>query len=107
MDGLVSFPDALELLTSLEDDKEVVEVELLNPDCIGKPLRDICLPGDVLVLSIRRRDEVILPHGYHVLERGDHVTLVGEQSAIAEAATWVHGAPVDVQQSLDWRSEGH
>ncbi|HRX01867.1 MAG: cation:proton antiporter [Anaerolineae bacterium] len=107
MDGLISFPDALELLTSLEDDKEVVEVELLNADCIGRSLRDVRLPGDVLVLSIRRREEVILPHGYNVMERGDHITLVGEQSAIAEAAAWMHGAPVEVQHSLDWRSEGH
>ncbi len=107
MDGLVSFPDALELLTSLEDDKEVVEVELLSTECIGKSLRDMHLPGDVLVLSIRRRDEIILPHGYHVLERGDHITLVGEQNAVAEAATWVHGAPVELQQALDWRYEGH
>ena len=107
MDSLISFPDALELLTSLDDDKEVVEVELLNPVCIGKSLRDVTLPGDVLVLSIRRRDVVIVPHGSNVLQRGDHVTLVGEQSAIAEAAAWMHGGPVDMQRSGDWRSEGH
>ena len=107
IDGLISFPDALELLTSLEDDKEVVEVELLNPVCVGKSLRNLHLPGDVLVLSIRRRGEIILPHGTNIFERGDHVTLVGGQDAIGEAATWMHGAPVEMHRSGDWRSEGH
>ncbi|MEZ4767265.1 MAG: monovalent cation:proton antiporter family protein [Caldilineales bacterium] len=107
IDGLITFPDALELLTSLEDTKEVVEVELLNPACIGKFLRDVSLPGDVLVLSIRRGGEIVVPHGSNVLERGDHVTLVGEQDAIAEAAAWIHGAQIDTQRLGDWRYAGH
>lgn len=107
MDALISFPDALELLTSLEDDKEVVEVKLLNSLFVGKSLRDIHLPGDVLVLSIRRDKEIFVPRGAYVLERGDHVTLVGGQEAIAEAVASMHGAPVDLERKGDWRTEGH
>ena len=70
-------PDIYELLTRTDDNKEVSEVWLHNPLYDEMALRDIVLPGDVLILSIRRAGEFIVPRGNTQLEYGDHLTLVG------------------------------
>ncbi|MEA3335699.1 MAG: monovalent cation:proton antiporter family protein [Chloroflexota bacterium] len=85
MESLVRFPDAYFLLTAMDDDKDVVEIELRNPRCDGIMIRDMRLPGDVLVLAIRRRGELFVPHGDNRLMNGDHVTLLGTGEAVEEA----------------------
>jgi len=40
------------------------------------------LPGDVLVLAVRRNGELIISHGDTELECGDHLTLAGSLKAI-------------------------
>lgn len=70
-------PDIYELLTRTDDNKEVSEVWLHNPLYDDKALRELVLPGDVLILSIRRDGEFIVPRGNTQLEYGDHLTLVG------------------------------
>ncbi len=70
-------PDIYELLTRTDDNKEVSEVWVHNHDYGDKALRELVLPGDVLILSIRRDGEFIVPRGNTQLEYGDHLTLVG------------------------------
>ncbi|HBX69968.1 MAG TPA: hypothetical protein DEH25_11490 [Chloroflexi bacterium] len=70
-------PAAYELLTRLDDDKEVCEVVVLNPRFLDRPLRNIEFPGDLLVLAVRRQGELVVPHGDTRLAGGDHVTLLG------------------------------
>ena len=70
-------PDIYELLTRTDDNKEVSEVWMHNPAYGARSLRELELPGDVLILSIRRDGEFIVPRGNTQLEYGDHLTLVG------------------------------
>jgi CPA2 family monovalent cation:H+ antiporter-2 len=70
-------PAAYELLTRMDDDKEVCEVEVLNPRFLDQPLRQIEFPGDVLVLAVRRQGELVVPHGDTRLSAGDQITLLG------------------------------
>ena len=70
-------PDIYELLTRTDDNKEVSEVWVHNHEYGDKALRELVLPGDVLILSIRRDGEFIVPRGNTQLEYGDHLTLVG------------------------------
>jgi len=65
------------LLTRADDDKEVSEVEVCNGALAGKTLRQLTLPGDVLVLALRRDGELVVPHGNTQIGQGDHLTLVG------------------------------
>jgi Kef-type K+ transport system membrane component KefB/Trk K+ transport system NAD-binding subunit len=74
---LVRNPAAFALMTRTDDNKEMVEVVVGDGYCLGKTLRELNLPGDVLVLAVRRNGELLIPHGNTQLERGDHVTLVG------------------------------
>jgi CPA2 family monovalent cation:H+ antiporter-2 len=78
-------PAMYELLTRTDDDKEVTEVIVHNPSAVGQALRHLTLPGDVLILALRRNGELLVPHGDSVIEAGDHLTLVGSLSCINEA----------------------
>ncbi len=74
---LVRNPDFVHLLTASKDNQDVCECLIDNPNLDGKRLRDLPLPPDVLVLSIRRDDAFIIPHGNTRLRLGDHMTLLG------------------------------
>lgn len=70
-------PAMYSLLTCTDDDKELEEVEILNRTLIGKRLGEIVLPGDVLILALRRSDDLIVPNGDTQLLPGDHLTIAG------------------------------
>lgn len=102
IDGMLRFPDAYGLLTEMDDDKDVVETEIHNPACAGRRLRDLHLPGDVLVLSIRRNGELIVPHGNNKLEQGDHIALLGTTEAVAQAILWLENGANESPLSLQF-----
>ena len=77
-------PAMYELLTRTDDSKEVCEVVVQNPQVVAKPLHQINLPGDLLVLALRRQGELLVPHGDTRLEESDHLTLVGSLEFIEE-----------------------
>ncbi len=82
---LVRNPDFVHLLTATDDARDVCECLIENPRLAGQRLRDLPLPPDVLVLSIRRGDAFIIPHGNTRLELGDHMTLLGSLSGLEAA----------------------
>ena len=91
MSLLARNPDIYELLTRTDDNKEVAEVWVYDPSFNDKALRDVDLPGDVLILSIRRASEFIVPRGKTQLEHGDHLTLVGGFDHLQEARALFSG----------------
>ena len=50
----------------------------------NKKLMEIKFPKSVLVGTIVRADQVIIPDGYTVLEKGDKVTLLGKKEDVEE-----------------------
>ena len=76
-------PATYALLMRTDDDKEVTEV--LVSALAGLKLRQLSLPGDVLVLAIRRNGELLVPHGNTQLDYGDRLTLVGSLADVATA----------------------
>jgi Kef-type K+ transport system membrane component KefB/Trk K+ transport system NAD-binding subunit len=77
-------PDLFSLLTSTRRDHQIQELTLSNPLLTGKPLRHLSLGGNILVLSIRRDRDLLIPHGDTILEFGDHLTLLGHSDALRE-----------------------
>lgn len=77
-------PAIYELLTRTDDDKIVQEISITNPEYLHRTLRSIRLPGDVLILAVRRNGDLIVPRGNTELEYGDHLTIMGSQEAVAE-----------------------
>jgi Kef-type K+ transport system membrane component KefB len=69
-------PTAYDLLTRTDDQKEIYEIVVESVSCIGKTLNQLNLPGDILVLALRRNGELLIPHGNTTIEDCDHLTLV-------------------------------
>jgi Trk K+ transport system NAD-binding subunit/NhaP-type Na+/H+ or K+/H+ antiporter len=84
MDHFVRAPAGTSLLLGMQDKQDIVDVEMRNPDLDGISLRDLHLPLDVLVLSVRRNGERIISHGYTKLSVGDKVTMVGNVEKLEE-----------------------
>ena len=84
-------PAIFELITSTTDDRDLREMILMNPDLHGKHLNEVRFPGDLLVLAIRRNDEVIVPHGTTRLAVGDHLTILGDLDVLQAAEEWASG----------------
>ena len=77
LDHFVRSPLATSLLLGMQKDQDTRDVEILNPNLHGIFLRDLRLPSDVIILSIKRSGQMIISHGYTRLRLGDIVTLVG------------------------------
>ncbi len=78
-----------ELMTSTTDDNDLRELPLTNPDLVGKRLNEIQLPGNLLVLAVRREDETIVPHGGTRLAMGDRLTILGDLDHMLSVQMWL------------------
>jgi Trk K+ transport system NAD-binding subunit len=96
LEGALHFPAAFDMLTNHADGVEVREVQLRTAHIIGKRLRDIRLPGDALVLGLRRNGEVLVPHGNTELLYGDLLMLVGHQKTLHEAVLHLNPAVPEI-----------
>jgi Trk K+ transport system NAD-binding subunit/Kef-type K+ transport system membrane component KefB len=82
MDHFVRSPQATSLLLGMQKNQDSLDLEVLNPDLFGKSLRDLRLPADIIILSIKRKGQMIISHGYTRLRKGDLVTLVGSNEGL-------------------------
>ncbi|MEM0997214.1 MAG: cation:proton antiporter [Bacteroidota bacterium] len=86
LDHMVRSPQATQLLLGMEEDQDSVELEVQDPQLHGILLRDLKLPKDIIVLSMQRDDQFIIPHGYTRLRQGDYVTVVGSVESCEQVA---------------------
>jgi Kef-type K+ transport system membrane component KefB len=89
LEGALHFPAAFDMLANHTDGVDVREGVFNNPGLDGLPLQRIQLPGDVLVLGLRRGDDVLVPHGDTVLRQDDVLMLVGHPDGLREAVAWL------------------
>ena len=82
MDHYVRSPQATSLLLGMEPGQDSRDLEVLNPNLHGVPLRDLRLPADVIILSIKRAGQMIISHGYTRLRLKDLVTFVGSKKSL-------------------------
>ena len=85
LEGSVLFPESYDMISHRTEDMEMRQARLHNRLYFNKPLRNIRLPGDVLVVGVRRGDERIVPHGETILRAGDVLLLVGSPIFMQEA----------------------
>ena len=83
LENMVRHPVAASIF---DDTREVhlEEIEVVNPNLIGKSLRHIKLPGDVLIFAIYRNDETILPHGDTFFQLGDILLVLGTERDVED-----------------------
>ena len=84
LDHFVRSPSAATLLLGMEKDQDVLELEVRNTDLQGIAIRDLRLPLDIHILSIRRRGQILVSHGYTRLEVRDLVTVVGSLASLKQ-----------------------
>ena len=71
---------------------EVIEFSLDKASSVlGKPLKDIKLPKNTLVLFLTRGDQTIFAHGDMVLNRNDHVVILTERESIQQIERMIVG----------------
>ena len=73
------------LLTSTDDDKDICEVTITKDLHFGQQIRDLKLPGDLLIVSLQRGGEMIIPTGGTELERGDKLSILGKYACVEVA----------------------
>ncbi|MBP2019464.1 Kef-type K+ transport system membrane component KefB/Trk K+ transport system NAD-binding subunit [Symbiobacterium terraclitae] len=77
VESLLTSPGATALLTGEDRDVQIQDFTLTGGPLVGTALRDARLPAGVLVVSVLRGAEKIVPHGNTVLQQGDLLTVVG------------------------------
>lgn len=82
-------PDIFQLMISAEDDQDVREAYVRNPLGAGQMLHTLGLPGNLLILSIGRNGDLLIPHGNTRLEFGDRITLLGNVDELQSAVRWL------------------
>ncbi len=86
LDHMVRSPQATSLILGREDHQDTIELEVRSPEVVGMYLREVRLPLDVIVLSINRNGQFIIPHGRTQFRAGDLVTLVGPEEELDQVA---------------------
>jgi Trk K+ transport system NAD-binding subunit/Kef-type K+ transport system membrane component KefB len=82
MDNFVRSPVAASLLLGIEEDQSTIDIQIMDRALHGMTLRNLRLPSDVIILSVKRRGQTIISHGYTRLRRGDVVTVVGSEDSL-------------------------
>ena len=84
LDHFVRSPNAASLLLGMDKGQDSIDVEILNKDIHGMRLRELHLPSDIIILSVKRKGHVIISHGYTRLRLGDIITLVGAEKSLED-----------------------
>ena len=84
-------PDVLALLTTASEERAAKEISVRSREAAGKKLRELKLPGDLLVLAIRRNEQLLIPHGNTAFEIGDRVSILGGHDSIMQAEKLFEG----------------
>jgi len=82
LDHFVRSPNAASLLLGMDSGQDTIDIEIRNKDIHGIRLRDLRLPTDILVLSVKRKGQLLMSHGYTRLRLGDIITLVGSENSL-------------------------
>ncbi len=72
-------------------ERDVIEIEVNNPDLDGAALRELRLPLDVLVLSVQRDGASLISLGYTRLQGGDLVTVMGARASLEQVEDHLTG----------------
>ncbi len=78
---MARYPSMFNLLSSASHNRNMLELPVKNNSLVGKRIRDIILPGESLIISIKRDGEILIPHGNTMLEFDDQVSILANNSA--------------------------
>ena len=90
IDNRVERPAISEWMTELDRTGDVQEIEVTADKVVGRTVSELAddLPEDVHLALLSKDGDSRIPHADDVLNRGDHITLIGRTSAVGEAITY-------------------
>ncbi|MGA9534176.1 MAG: cation:proton antiporter [Anaerolineales bacterium] len=92
LEGALRYPTAFDVLVHEAEDVDVSEVTLRNRALAGIRVRDLELPGNALILSMRRDASVMVPDGDTALLLGDRIDMIGSPESLERASTILRGS---------------
>lgn len=91
LEGALHFPAAYAMLVDKSDNVDLLDVQLRNRALSNKTLKQIRLPGNALVLGIRRKGETLVPRGNTFVRMNDILVLIGNTNSLQEARSILGG----------------
>lgn len=82
LDNFVRSPVAASMLLGKEAGQSTLDLEIRDKSLHGMALRNLRLPSDVIILSVKRKGQSIISHGYTRLRKKDIVTVVGSNESL-------------------------
>lgn len=84
LDHFVRSPSSASLFMGREPGWDIIDLEVRHASLDGVFLRDLSLPLDALILSVRRGKQMLISRGHTRLRVGDWVTVVGSHKSLDE-----------------------
>ncbi len=85
MENLILRPNLFDVLIQESSTSEIQEMTMSNSELSGKALSEIRLPGNSLILFIKRAGETIIPHGKTRLYQQDIIAVCGDLESVLHA----------------------
>jgi Kef-type K+ transport system membrane component KefB/Trk K+ transport system NAD-binding subunit len=82
LENLIRNPQTFSLLTEEREARKIAEIEIRSPRWIGSRIRELDLPESILILSIVRGQDIIVPHGSTQIQEGDTLTIMGSTDEV-------------------------
>ncbi|OYT33588.1 Trk system potassium transport protein TrkA, partial [Archaeoglobales archaeon ex4484_92] len=91
---LVGLPGAIEIVSFSGGKVEMVEVQIMEGSkADGCRIKNLDLPKNIVITSIYRSGNLIIPRGETLLEKGDKIAIVGKSEEI-ERIRGLFGPPI-------------
>ena len=90
LDNFVRSPVAASMLLGTEEGQATIDLQVRDKSLHGVALRNLRLPSDVIILSVKRKGQSIISHGYTRLRKKDIVTVVGSPESLTKMQ-WMFG----------------
>jgi Trk K+ transport system NAD-binding subunit/Kef-type K+ transport system membrane component KefB len=84
LEHFVRSPVGTSLLLGMGDGQDMTDIVVRDPSMQGVTLRDLNLPLDVLILSVLRDGQKLIPRGFMRFMKDDKLTVVGPQEKLDE-----------------------
>jgi Kef-type K+ transport system membrane component KefB len=85
MENLILRPNLFDVLIQETSASAIQEVTVKSPTISGKALSDIRLPGNSLILFVKRGGDTIIPHGKTRLYQDDIIAVCGDLESVSRA----------------------
>ncbi len=82
LDHFVRAPIATSLILGMDARQDAEDFEVRDKHFHGMAIRDLKLPADLLILSVKRKGHMVVTHGYTRLRKKDIVTAIGSTESL-------------------------